>query len=203
METSDPRVDRTRRKVLAATLELIHDEGWDGLSQAHVATRAGVGRATVYRHWPDLTDLLSEALTTAELDEHSAPTGDLRDDLVDELRAFARAMSTKRYGKIMTALIDRAEWDPNLLAVRRRVTAAGTSVLRTIISDAKRAGQLRSGADEQLLIAQLVGPISYRRFHSGQAVTKKFVAQIVDHALSAHALMDAGVRSVEHSEAPN
>lgn len=177
---------RTRQKVLDAALDLLHEEGWDGLNQTRVAARAGVGRATVYRHWPDAGELLFDTLDTAKLQDHSVPTGDLRQDLINELLAFNRALAKDRFGRIMAALIDRSEWDDQLAVVRRRVTASGASVLSQIIARARAAGQLPKTGDDQLLIAQLAGPISFRRFHAGRRVTRPFVVDVVDHALAAH-----------------
>lgn len=186
MDGTDPRKERTRQKVLAAALDLLHEEGWEGLNRTRVAERASVGRATVYRHWPDAGDLLFDTLAAAKLQDHSVPTGDLRRDLVNELLAFRKAMDKNRFGRIMTALIDRAEWDEQLATIRRRVAASGTSVLSQIITTARASGQLPPTGDDQLLIAQLVGPISFLRFHTGKPITKRFITDIVHHALKDH-----------------
>jgi AcrR family transcriptional regulator len=45
----DPQVDRD---ILAATIELLGEDGFDGLSIEAVAARAGVGKTTVYRVGP-------------------------------------------------------------------------------------------------------------------------------------------------------
>jgi AcrR family transcriptional regulator len=179
----DPRVVRTRRNVLAAALDVLRGEGWDALTQARVAQRAGVGRATVYRHWPNVSDLLFDALSEAELKDHAVPTGDLQRDLIDELLAFGRSMTNDQSGRIMTALIDRAERDDDIAAIRRRLAAKGTSVLQRILRAARERGDLPSTGDDQLLITQLVGPLTFRRFFNGRPITKRFVTDVVDHVL--------------------
>lgn len=181
----DPRVERTRRSVLAAALEVLRGEGWDALNQERVARGAGVSRATVYRHWPNVGDLLLDALSEAELEDHTVPTGDLQRDLIDELLAFRRSMSNDQTGRIMTALIDRAEWDDDIAAIRQRLAANGTSVLLRILRTARDRGDLPSTGDDQLLIAQLVGPLTFRRFFTGRPITKRFITDVVDHVLCA------------------
>jgi len=180
-------VERTRRIVLAAALDILRDEGWDALTQTRAAERAGVGRATVYRHWPNVSDLLFDALSEAELKDHTVPTGDLQRDLINELLAFRRSMGTGQTGRIMTALIDRAEWDDDLAAIRRRLAANGTSVLQRILRTARNRGDLPSAGDDQLLIPQLVGPLTFRRFFTGRPITKRFVTDVVDQVLRAPA----------------
>lgn len=187
MEDLDPRVERTHRNVLAAALDILHQEGWDALTQARVAESAGVGRATVYRHWPNVSDLLFDALSEAELKDHSVPTGDLQRDLIHELLAFKKSMTKGQTGRIVTALIDRAEWDDDVAAIRRRLVAKGTSVLQHILRAARERGELPSSSDNQLLIAQLLGPLTFRRFFTGQPITTRFITDVVDQVLhSAH-----------------
>ncbi|MDP1803847.1 MAG: TetR/AcrR family transcriptional regulator [Acidimicrobiales bacterium] len=176
---------QTRRNVLAAALDILRGEGWDALTQTRVAERAGVGRATVYRHWPNVSDLLFDALSEAELTDHTIPTGDLQHDLIDELFAFSRSMGTGQTGRIMTALIDRAEWDDDLAAIRRRLASNGTSVLQRILRTARNRGDLPATGDDQLLITQLVGPLTFRRFFTGRPITKRFVTDVVDQVLRA------------------
>ena len=183
MDDLDPRMKRTRHNVLAAALDILHDEGWDALTQARVAESAGVGRATVYRHWPNVSDLLFDALSEAKLKHHAVPTGDLQHDLINELLAFKRSMSKRQTGRIMTALIDRAEWDINIATIRQRLAANGTSMLENILQAARESGELPSIGDNQLLITQLVGPLTFRRFFTGQPITTQFVTDIVGQVL--------------------
>jgi AcrR family transcriptional regulator len=76
-----PRVERSRRRALWAGREILLNEGWDALTQRRVAEVAGIGRATVYRHWPDRISLLVDVCTTEANRVHTVPTGDLRHDL--------------------------------------------------------------------------------------------------------------------------
>src|SRR3954451_18071153 len=58
----DPRARRSRAAALTAATELLVEGGPERVTHAAVAVRAGVGRATVYRHWPDQQSLLFDAL---------------------------------------------------------------------------------------------------------------------------------------------
>ena len=54
----DPRLARTREAALGAATDLLTEFGMTALTHQNVAARAGLGRATVYRHWPTTVDLL-------------------------------------------------------------------------------------------------------------------------------------------------
>ena len=48
-----PRSETARRKVLAAARELLAERGLAGLTMEGIAARAGVGKPTIYRQWPN------------------------------------------------------------------------------------------------------------------------------------------------------
>src|ERR1700744_1897023 len=46
------RGEQSDRAIMAAALELLAERGIDGMSIEEVASRAGGGKATIYRRWP-------------------------------------------------------------------------------------------------------------------------------------------------------
>src|SRR6476659_8479585 len=78
--------DELRRVALEAAVEILHKQGWDAVTQANVAERSGIGRATAYRYWPERTVLVRDAVLTDLVPvPHANPTGDVRRDLGNEL----------------------------------------------------------------------------------------------------------------------
>jgi AcrR family transcriptional regulator len=57
-----PRDASIDQKVLSATRELLMEVGWDELSVRMVATRAGVGRASLARRWSSKAELVLHAI---------------------------------------------------------------------------------------------------------------------------------------------
>src|SRR5436189_295389 len=72
---TDPRAARSRETILAAAYNLLAREGPGAITHQRVAQQAGVGRATVYRHWAAPDDLLRDVLYTAELPFFATPAG--------------------------------------------------------------------------------------------------------------------------------
>lgn len=58
----DPRVERTRRALQQALLELAREHPLDVVTVADIAERAGVNRSTFYHHYSDKETLLADAL---------------------------------------------------------------------------------------------------------------------------------------------
>ncbi|MFP8870746.1 MAG: helix-turn-helix domain-containing protein, partial [Myxococcota bacterium] len=56
-----PRSEEAHQAILDATLELLVEVGFSGLTVEGVASRAGVGKATIYRRWASKIPLIVEA----------------------------------------------------------------------------------------------------------------------------------------------
>lgn len=181
-----PAPQDTRTAILEAARRILFDEGWEALTHQHVAEVAGVGRATVYRHWPQPISLLQDACAAEILTIHTEPTGDLRHDLVAALEAMRREMVDRRAGRVLIALADRSPWEPDIRAVKRRFVRDGLSGLRRILQTAMRDGQLPGDLDLDWAVAALVGPMVYRYLILEQPISKAAVAGNVDDFLGRH-----------------
>ena len=105
---------------MAATLELLADRGVAGMSIEEVASRAGVGKATIYRRWSSKGALALDAFLAEFRQQQPLPdTGTLRGDLRAELRAWIRAVTRTPVGRILGDLIGEAQHDKDLAASYR------------------------------------------------------------------------------------
>ena len=62
-------MQRTRRALRAALLELIQEKGYDGISVEEITQRANLGRATFYLHYRDMDDILLEEFSERVSDQ--------------------------------------------------------------------------------------------------------------------------------------
>ncbi|MDJ0953190.1 MAG: TetR/AcrR family transcriptional regulator [Acidimicrobiia bacterium] len=61
----------TDDRILAATLQLIVEQGVAGLSMSAIATRAGVVRQTLYNHYPDIESVVYAATVAHQQDSYT------------------------------------------------------------------------------------------------------------------------------------
>ena len=89
----DRRSERTRAAALSAFAGLLMERGYDAVSVAGVAERAGVGRSTLYEHFRTKDDLLAASLERplAPLAAHPPDAAALC-GLLDHVRANAGAV---------------------------------------------------------------------------------------------------------------
>jgi AcrR family transcriptional regulator len=179
LDDVDPRVARTRQAVREAVRRLVQRAGFEAVSHQEVATEAGIGRATVYRHWPKRTDLLLHALAEVEAPHAWQSSGDLATDLARELGRLQRTMSSSPLVPELIALIGRAEWNPELQETQTELLATGTSGLRRALDAAIDRGELPADHDLDTTIARLAGPLFYRRVLARVPLEDAFVTTII------------------------
>ncbi|MEX2550620.1 MAG: TetR/AcrR family transcriptional regulator [Nitriliruptoraceae bacterium] len=158
---------------------LVQRAGFEAISHQQVATEAGVGRATVYRHWPKRTDLLLHALADVEAPHEWRSSGDLATDLARELQRLQRTMSSSPLVTELVALIGRAEWDSELRETKAELLASGTAGLRQTLEAAIDRGELPTDHDLDTTIARLAGPLFYRRVLAHAPLEDAFVTKII------------------------
>ena len=188
----DPRVERTRQLVLATAAAILEEQGWEAVTHVAVAERSGVGRSTLYRHWPDATALVIEVIAQRAVTGQAALTGDLRRDLTAELERFRERLHDPACERGMVTVMERAAVDPTFATMRAAITADATKTVRATLFAAGERGELDVSGGVDALIAQLAGPLAFRRLFARQPLTAEFVEHVVDAFLAAYAVAPAG-----------
>ena len=183
----DPRVVRSHQAALSAVRELLAEEGWTGVTHVAVAARSGVGRTTLYRHWPDVASLIHDAIVQQIGQARTARTGDLRADLISELNGLRRLLYEPASERTMRAVLERAPFDPSFAKLKETLYLSGSAGYRAILADGVKHGELQPDTDIDMAVDQLAGPLMYRRLFAGLTVDKKYVEAIVDGVLRLHA----------------
>ncbi|WP_091104093.1 TetR/AcrR family transcriptional regulator [Nonomuraea pusilla] len=169
---------RKQREIFDATLRLVAERGYDGLTVEGVAERSGVNKTTIYRWWPSKAALLGAALVESDLLAFTPPdTGSLRGDLValaDQLRVL---LTEPPSADIAVAALAAAVRHPELDG--RRFFADRFAREREIFERARRRGELPPSADPMLLLDLLAGAFWMRAVLRGLPVPEGFAAEVV------------------------
>ncbi|MFD4669952.1 TetR/AcrR family transcriptional regulator [Lentzea sp. NPDC058450] len=147
---------RTRRALLAAAADVFAELGIDA-SVAQVAARAGIGKGTVFGHFPTKESLLA-AIVTDEVDGLVAATAALPGDLGPDaaLLAFMK-LQVDRYASnrafIELLNTSRAAEQPDIQAQVGRLVEAG----RPLVDRAHRDGTLNEELDARDIVLLACG----------------------------------------------
>jgi AcrR family transcriptional regulator len=181
----DPRVARTRLAVLKAATMLLRTEGPGAVTHARVAEAAGVGRATIYRHWPDQGDLLHDAVA-AKANEFPHPPAELptRERLVIVLESMRTRLNDDDTAVQFATLIGRATWDPMLRKALLQMSGRGRSIIDEVLRDAIDRGELAPETDVEVVREGLLGTLFVRRFLSDRPLNRAYLDRVIDNALT-------------------
>ncbi len=156
--------------------------GFSALTVEGVATRAGVGKATIYRRWPSKLPLVIEAFGQLPgLEE--ADTGNLVDDLNKMLRGYLQLFHSTPLATVLPSLAGERAHDPELSELFDPVVKQRRRPLVRALERAVARGELDPQLDLDLAADLIVGPIAVRLFFTGGRVSPKMVGPMVDLAL--------------------
>jgi AcrR family transcriptional regulator len=175
----DPEVDES---ILSSTLVLLGEVGYAQLTMEQVATRARVGKASLYLRWPSKVALVADAVQrlSPDLVPSIPDTGSLPGDMREFLRQLVRPRSAA--AAALPAVAGEAANNPEMReAFRRGVTPALIDSVRTIVQRSVDRGELPATADVELLsvlpmaLLQQLRLIHERR--PGEEMISRIVAQ--------------------------
>jgi AcrR family transcriptional regulator len=182
-----PRDETRDTAILAATIAVLSDVGYDRLTIDAVAAKAKASKATVYRRWPNKAALVVEAMGTLKptSEPGSGPpclfpdTGSLRGDLMAGLEAIATMLSTDE-GKMMAAVMTAQIRDPELAAAMRTSTNDKRASCQTVVDRAIARGELTSTVGVDAFV-EVVPALMYNRLLiAGKPFDDAFITQVVD-----------------------
>jgi AcrR family transcriptional regulator len=153
-----PRSARARQAILDATLQLLVEDGFDGMSIEAVAARAGVGKATIYRRWSSKRELVAAALASIDDEVQIPDTGNTRDDFVLLVRDFARVSLSTALGPMIGRMAGAAVRDPELLEiVRTNLIAKRQEIGKQLLRRGIERGDVRADVNLDVVMNMVAG----------------------------------------------
>jgi AcrR family transcriptional regulator len=188
-----PRSEEAHRAILDAALELLVESGYSALTVEGIASRAGVGKATIYRRWASKLPLVIEAFGRLPgLEE--ADTGDLVTDLERMLRSYLEVFSSTPLGAVVPSLAGELPHNPELSELFAPVVRSRRQPLIRALQRGVARGEIPADTDLDLAADLIVGPITVRLFFTRAKPGPKIVPSIVRLALDG---IRGGTRSRE------
>jgi len=181
--TGRPRSEEAHKAILDATLELLAEVGFSALTVEGVATRAGVGKATIYRRWPSKLPLVVEAFGQLPAFE-ACDTGSLAEDLKRMLGSYIETFNTTALAAVLPSLAGERAHNPELDELFTPVSLGRRRPLSEAFERARERGEIAADLDIDLATDLVVGPIAVTLFFKGGRLNPKSVGPMVDLALS-------------------
>ncbi|SDV01063.1 DNA-binding transcriptional regulator, AcrR family [Microlunatus sagamiharensis] len=169
--------------ILAVTLDLLAERGYDQVTLDLVALRTGRAKTTLYRRWPTKADLVVaavEAVGTPPEARELPDTGTVRSDLLAVVDSPWLGGPDRRM-VLFDGLVTAAQVSPRVAdAVRTTVTTPYVGVYEALLDRALARGQVSPGRAEAVpLVAQVIPAMASRGLAEGP-VGRSYFVDVVD-----------------------
>lgn len=180
----DPRVRRSRDKILTATWEQLAARGYEGLTIEGVARHAGVGKATVYRHWASKAELVIDAASHLRSAEPVGTGGTTAERLTATYEALARRLADPAWVRTLPSLLDAAGRHERVAGLFAAFLQGRRRAPEAALHDGIAAGDLPADTDVDATLDELAGPLFYRRLFTARRIGSAEVADLVRRVLA-------------------
>lgn len=176
--SSDPRVARSRERVLEAAIELLAARGFEGASIEAISEQSGVAKTTIYRHWEDKAALVLDVVESLAREPVDPDTGSLAGDLSALAGGLAHGLQSGPWAAMLPSLVDAAERDPEVARMNLEFTETRHAVVKSIVTRARSRGEIRDEVTDEDIIELVAGPVFYRRLVTGEPTSPHHASHI-------------------------
>lgn len=174
-----PRSELARKAILESTLDLLKEFGFNDLSIESIAAHASVGKATVYRWWPNKAALVIDAfVSVVEAELRYPSTGPAEKAFREQMERWVPIFNSP-LGKVIAAVIGAGQSDPEIIeAFRAHWVEPRRCEARVLIAEGVKAGEIRADVDANTILDLLYGPLYLRLMVHNGPLTLELVDKI-------------------------
>jgi AcrR family transcriptional regulator len=146
-----------------------------------VAARAGAGKSTIYRHWPDKLSLIADAFET--LHQQGGPdlsSSSARAKLTRILAHVAEVLIDSPFSTCLPAMIEAAQRDEALRDFHYRFQSEARKPTVALIAAGIASGEFPADRDPELSAQALLGALFFRRLMTDTCFAPDEAGALVD-----------------------
>lgn len=181
MSSTDPRLVRSRNKLLDGATALLVEGGAEAVTVDAVSERSGVAKSTLYRHFPSRDDLLVEVL------RHNMPQlglelpdGDFESGLRLWLREAAGTMMDPQWARILPALMALKQTVPDIDELTEADRSVNLESLEAVLERGRVEGLLDADAEVDTILTLLAGPLLFAVLNGRAEELPDLAEQVAD-----------------------
>jgi AcrR family transcriptional regulator len=170
-------------ELLAVTLQLLQEHGYDRLTVDAVAAAARASKATVYRRWPSKAELVLAAFIEGIRQVAVPPdTGTLRSDLLQVGEMVCE--QARQHASTIRAVLVEVSRNPALNdAMQHQFLEQRKALIHHVLHQAVDRGEIDDAAVSDELWDLLPGYLIFRSIIPSRPPTEHTVEALVDHVI--------------------
>jgi AcrR family transcriptional regulator len=170
-------------ELLAVTLQLLQEHGYDRLSLEAVATTARASKATLYRRWPTKAELVLAAFVEGTRQVAVDPdTGTLRGDLM-QLGESICAHVSAHASTIRAVLVETSRSAALDAMMQQQFLGERKALMEHMLARAVGRGEIEASAITEDLWDVMPGYLIYRSILTGRSPSSRTVDDLVDNVI--------------------
>jgi len=170
-------------ELLAVTLQLLQEHGYDRLTVDAVAATARASKATVYRRWPSKAELVLAAFIEGVRQVAVPPeTGTLRGDLLHLGRAICQ-QAQQQAGTIRAVLVEASRHPALNDALQHQFLDERKALIQEILQQAADRGEIDESVISDELWDLLPGYLIFRSIMPSRPPSEHTVQALVDDVI--------------------
>lgn len=157
-----PRSIQADQAILQATLDLLAEVGYESMSIEAIASRAGVGKTTIYRRYTSKEELVADAIESLREELPIPDTGSFWGDMDILINNAAKKIDSPLGRQTLALIISTASSNPQFAEVYwTKYTKLRREALSKVLKRAKSRSEIHKDADIELIIDLLSGSLYY------------------------------------------
>lgn len=181
-----PRSEPSRKAILDATRKLLTREPLPKLSIEAIAKKAGVGKTTIYRWWPNKAAVAMEAFLEQPGIQVIVPTtANASEGIARQLESLVRQLRGQN-GRIIAGIIAESQGDASVLdLLYEKFLKLRVETLYELVDQGIRSGEFKRGLDASIAIDMMLGPLFLRVLSGEHGIDAHFAENYPQQALLA------------------
>jgi len=181
-----PRSEPSRKAILDATRKLLARESLPKLSIEAIAKKAGVGKTTIYRWWPNKAAVAMEAFLEQPGIQVIVPTtATASEGIARQLESLVRQLRGQN-GRIIAGIIAESQGDATVLdLLYEKFLKLRVETLYELVEQGVKSGEFKLGLDTAIAIDMMLGPLFLRVLSGEHGIDNHFAENYPQQALLA------------------
>ncbi|MFN6468262.1 MAG: TetR/AcrR family transcriptional regulator [Nostoc sp. SerVER01] len=157
-----PRSIHADQAILQATLDLLAEVGYQSMSIEAIASRAGVGKTTIYRRYTCKEELVADAIESLRDDLAIPDTGSFWGDMDIVIKNAAKKIDSPLGRQTLALIISTASSNPQFAEVYwTKYIKLRREAFAKVLERAQSRAEINDNADIDLIIDLVSGSLYY------------------------------------------
>lgn len=179
-----PRSEKARKKILDSTRRLLTHTSLNELSIEAIAKKAGVGKTTIYRWWPNKAAVAMEAFLEQPGVQNIVPTTSSAEEAVTrQLESLIRQLRGQN-GRIIAGIIAESQGSDDVLELLYNAFLKDrVEPLAANIEEGKKNGEFKADINTDIALDMLLGPLFLRVLSGEHGIDNSFAENFPAQAI--------------------